>query len=405
MNIAVVTVVTGLILLGSLVHGSTKMKFRTDQRALKKVSSCMIDFNCRNALHSAVMAGDLDTLKALLERPDLCSLINVPDEHGRTPLHLAVLESKLEFTIVLLEEGADPRVSDRLKMTPLHYASDIGDYEAAENLLIMGAKTYAQDNQGDTPLHIAVRANCQWIVDLLLQYDADICTNNHKLQTPLHYAAIEGNGAVIELLLEQCERKGLMTNSSLMSPLKRFMRRSMSGADGVGRFIDWNYENEMKKLAYAAKNNNHEVIKLCVECNGDDDTFNAQLQILMFTSVRAGDFDIVRALCQHANGARMKDALDRTPLHDAAEHDKSEIASILIESGADVNAKYNRGMTPLHVAAEYGNSHVLKVLLNNGASMSARTLFYETPLDLAMRNGHREAIEILSRNGERYESL
>jgi len=56
-----------------------------------------------------------------------------------------------------------------------------------------------------------------------------------------------------------------------------------------------------------------------------------------------------------------------TPLYEAAWNGMSEIAELLLTSGAEVNAKNNRGMTPLHWAAESGRSEVVEILRAAGA--------------------------------------
>ena len=50
----------------------------------------------------------------------------------------------------------------------------------------------------------------------------------------------------------------------------------------------------------------------------------------------------------------MKDTESRTPLHFACGFAHDEIARLLIESGANVEATDSKGNTPLHYAAGYG---------------------------------------------------
>lgn len=62
-----------------------------------------------------------------------------------------------------------------------------------------------------------------------------------------------------------------------------------------------------------------------------------------------------------------------TALHHAARHNHVNIATWLLENGADVNSRNNYGFTPLHVASARGSLDVIKVLLSNGASVDTIT--------------------------------
>ena len=59
---------------------------------------------------------------------------------------------------------------------------------------------------------------------------------------------------------------------------------------------------------------------------------------------------------------------------------------MLIDAGANVDAKDNRGYTPLHIVAKSGNSDIMTMLLENGAnhnSTSSEEFFKKTPLHRA----------------------
>lgn len=55
---------------------------------------------------------------------------------------------------MLLENGADPNVTDKLESTPLHRASAKGNYRLIQLLLKQSASTNIQDSQGNTPLYV-----------------------------------------------------------------------------------------------------------------------------------------------------------------------------------------------------------------------------------------------------------
>ena len=61
-----------------------------------------------------------------------------------------------------------------------------------------------------------------------------------------------------------------------------------------------------------------------------------------------------------------------TALHFAASNGHVDVAKVLIQNGADVNAVHNEvKRTALHHAAEYGHVDVAKVLIQNGADVNA----------------------------------
>jgi ankyrin repeat protein len=51
-----------------------------------------------------------------------------------------------------------------------------------------------------------------------------------------------------------------------------------------------------------------------------------------------------------------------TPLHAAALTGQYEAVELLINKGADVKSKNNRGMTPLQLASQRGHQHIVELL-------------------------------------------
>jgi hypothetical protein len=92
------------------------------------------------------------------------------------------------------------------------------------------------------------------------------------------------------------------------------------------------------------------------------------------------------------------DEYGETPLHDAAANGHVEISRLLLQNGADVNARRYGGNTPLHDAAIFGHVDILHLLVENGADLEAQDNDGERALHCAVLNGHLPFIqELISR--------
>jgi len=68
---------------------------------------------------------------------------------------------------------------------------------------------------------------------------------------------------------------------------------------------------------------------------------------------------------------------------------------MLLEAGADPNARQERGFVPLHDAAMNGNTALVELLLKHGARADAKTDDGKTARDMATERGHKELAEKL----------
>ncbi len=80
------------------------------------------------------------------------------------------------------------------------------------------------------------------------------------------------------------------------------------------------------------------------------------------------------------------------PLHSAVagQGDVKVMVKLLLEHGADVNARQEKGATPLHGAAQSGEVDVAQLLLEYGAEVNAKLDDGRTPLAMTREEG-REA--------------
>lgn len=165
---------------------------------------------------SAAAAGHVDVLKVLLDRG---AAINAADEAGRTALHYAAQEQKLETVRTLLDRGALANANaegtspDRVVWTaigtPLTVAARWGNVDICRLLMERGADVnFSPPSSGQTPLIAAARHGRTEAVKLLLDAGANLNATwspkigNEGGSTALHNAAWFNCGDTVKLLLK-----------------------------------------------------------------------------------------------------------------------------------------------------------------------------------------------------------
>ncbi len=159
---------------------------------------------------AAMSAGDLSTVKKLLERFPEARVLRIedPQKYPNIPYSLAAQAVQLKspgLLKLLLENGVSPSAvhpgSDGNLCQPIHYAAKLGSVEMVQLLLKHGADINARDYRRRTPLHYAVYGYSPEMVKLLLDKGAEVNAVDSNNQTPFT-AADSGGGTIARLLKE-----------------------------------------------------------------------------------------------------------------------------------------------------------------------------------------------------------
>jgi ankyrin repeat protein len=87
-----------------------------------------------------------------------------------------------------------------------------------------------------------------------------------------------------------------------------------------------------------------------------------------------------------------------TPLHSAlANPHNATVAQLLIDGGADLNARQSEGYTPLHYAAANGLEQIVRTLIARSVDATAKEAGGKTAYDLAVQKGYTSIAELLKR--------
>lgn len=104
----------------------------------------------------------------------LCCVLALPctetESNGRTPLHLAALESQVNTGMLLIVWSQNLDLQDVEGFTALHLAVLSQCYKLVRNLIIRGANKKIEDNKNETALTVAINRGDSSIIKLLVFY-------------------------------------------------------------------------------------------------------------------------------------------------------------------------------------------------------------------------------------------
>ena len=152
-----------------------------------------------NGIIEAVRNNDLKTFETLIkENKDP----NQKDSSGNAPLHIAIMKRHDAMVYILLNH---PKIkinsSNKAGFTPLHLAVIQNKIDICEQLVHKDAKLNARTNGGYTPFYLASIPERYEIAIYLLKTGANYRMPDNTYITPMYIAALNGNRRLIQALL------------------------------------------------------------------------------------------------------------------------------------------------------------------------------------------------------------
>jgi ankyrin repeat protein len=114
-----------------------------------------------------------------------------------------------------------------------------------------------------------------------------------------------------------------------------------------------------------------------------------------------GKLEAVRLLLNKGAdvNARSTNPMQNMPLHAAAAGKHTAVAKLLLDHGASPNARQHGGWTPLHAAAQNGDVEMAQALVAAGADVKTRADNNQNAVDLALIKAQQAMVEYLEANG------
>ncbi|KAK6719619.1 hypothetical protein SNK05_002750 [Fusarium graminearum] len=267
---------------------------------------------------------------------------------------------------------------DILDWTPLHYAAAKPSIAALRELLTNRANVNIRDIRGRTPLHYACRHSDAQVVQSLLREGATINIQDTDGMAPIHHAAMHGHGPAIHSLIEAGTDVNLV--------------------DALGNTpLFW--------AAYKGHSGLVEDLQKDSNMRLRDHNGRTPLHIAAMAEADAPRREkVVMLLLDKGANIEAKDRFGWTSLHCAAGSGDQEVVTLLLDKGANIKAQDNYGQTPLHRAARSRDQEVVTLLLDKGANIEAQDNDSQTPLHCAARSRDQEVVTLLLDKGANIEA-
>ena len=137
----------------------------------------------------------------------------------------------------------------------------------------------------------------------------------------------------------------------------------------------------------------------------DDDDYTDDPKTRWIDASREGNLSIIKAMLQKGFDIETKTDSGNSALKIASKKNHIELATFLIDKGAEINSRsHKKDSTPLQAAAKRGNLEIVNLLLRHKADYNIRTHKGNTPLNLAATKNHYKVIKVLLDAGANLES-
>ncbi|KAK3643757.1 hypothetical protein LTR56_010063 [Elasticomyces elasticus] len=323
----------------------------------------------------------------------LSRVINRPDVHGFTALHLAIIHERIDEVRLLLTQGANANVAAfGSGSTPLHLAAGLGDARYMTALLANGANVNALNARGYTALTMAMILGC---------------IDTHELESedlnPIAISQFYRNGRAVDygegarLLLQHGAdpNLGLDIVCAAEHGFASIVRLQLDG----GADANSKDSNGTTALRAAVTRGYDEIATMLLMHGAGEGALMSDACPALWDASAFGHHLVVQTTLAHSVNTAHTDSNGWTALHYLAWNCDGDLAReceedyglsnsarqlplqeryglildmLLAQDGAKINQPDYKSRTPLMLACKYGQLCFIERLLDHGPDLEAR---------------------------------
>ena len=346
-----------------------------------------------NCLHIAAFNGHLNLCKTFINKYNFD--VQVPDDGGRTALHLSAENGSYKLVKFFADMGSDINLKTNVGRNCLHIAAGCGHLNLCKTLMNKyNVDVQVPDDDGWTALHYSVRNGSYELVNFFADKGTEINLKTNDGRNCLHIPADCGHLNLCNTFINKYKFDVQIPNNDGWTALhysaKNGSYELVKFFTDMGADVNLKTKNGLNCLHIAAEFGHLSLCKMFIKKHNYDAqiTDNNGWSALHY-SVRNGSHELVNFFADKGTEINLKTKNGTNCLHIAAKHGHLNLCKTFINSyNFDVQTSNNDEYTALHFSAINGSFDLFSYILNKGSQIYGKTKNMENVLHLSSLEGH-----------------